>query len=148
MDQTPIQRLQSGDVPRMVGWYEPRLLLRVGIRTIISAVFGQYADQRLIQAATDVAPIETIVNRYNYSDVRSEDPERRVALGENGAFWVDYIADIGDGTGYFTKPLAKKTGPKGEVLAVDIQPEMIELLTNQMAAAGINIVAPISSGVM
>jgi hypothetical protein len=97
MDKTPIQRLQSGDVPGMVGWYEPRLLMRVGIRTMISAVFGQYADQRLIQAATDVAPIETIINRYNYSDVRSEDPERRVALGENGAYWVDYISDIGDG---------------------------------------------------
>ena len=81
----------------MVGWYEPALLARVGVRTIISSVFGQYADQRLIQAATDVAPIETIINRYNYSDVRSEDPERRVSIGENGAFWADYIADIGDG---------------------------------------------------
>jgi hypothetical protein len=97
MDKTPIQRLRSGEVPGMVGWYEPRLLARVGMRTIISSVFGQYADQRLIQAATDVAPIETIINRYNYSDVRSEDPDRRVALGENGAFWIDYIADIGDG---------------------------------------------------
>jgi hypothetical protein len=97
MDKTPIQRLQSGEMPGMVGWYEPRLLARVGVRTMISAVFGQYADQRLIQAATDVAPIETIINRYNYSDVRSDDPERRVTLGENGAFWIDYIADIGDG---------------------------------------------------
>jgi len=50
----------------------------------------------------------------------------------------DVIADIGAGTGYFTKRLAKKTGSKGEVLAVDIQPEMLELLTNQMAAAGIH----------
>jgi SAM-dependent methyltransferase len=49
----------------------------------------------------------------------------------------DVIADIGAGTGYFTRRLAKKTGPKGEVLAVDIQPEMLELLTNQMAAEGI-----------
>ena len=97
MDKTPIQRLQGGDVPGMVGWYEPRLLMRVGIRTLISAVFGQYADQRLIQAATDVAPIETIINRYNYADARNEDPDRRIAVGEDGAYWVDYIADIGDG---------------------------------------------------
>ena len=37
----------------MVKWYDPRLLARVGMRTIVSNVFGQYADQRLIQAATD-----------------------------------------------------------------------------------------------
>lgn len=55
----------------------------------------------------------------------------------------DVIADIGAGTGYFTRRLAKKTGPKGEVLAVDIQPEMIDLLTNQMAAAGITNVRPV-----
>ncbi len=97
MDKKPIQKLRDGELPGMVGWYEPQLLARVGVRTIISSVFGQYADQRLIQAATDVAPIETIINRYNFSDTRSEDPERRVALGENGAYWIDYIADIGDG---------------------------------------------------
>lgn len=96
-EKSPIEKLNSGEMPGLVGWYEPRLLARVGMRTIISSVFGQYADQRLIQAATDVAPIETIINRYNYSDIRSDDPERRVALGENGAFWIDYIADIGDG---------------------------------------------------
>jgi len=55
----------------------------------------------------------------------------------------DVIADIGAGTGYFTRRLAKKTGPKGTVLAVDIQTEMLELLTNQMAEAGITNVRPI-----
>ena len=55
----------------------------------------------------------------------------------------DVVADIGAGTGYFTRRLASKTGPKGEVLAVDIQPEMLELLTNQMAAAGIKNVKPV-----
>ena len=39
----------------MVSWYDPRLLARIGVRTIISSVFGQYADQRLIQAVTDPA---------------------------------------------------------------------------------------------
>jgi SAM-dependent methyltransferase len=55
----------------------------------------------------------------------------------------EVIADIGAGTGYFTKRLAQRTGSKGEVLAVDIQPEMLELLTNQVAAAGINNVRPV-----
>src|SRR6516162_2138359 len=33
-------------------------------------------------------------------------------------------ADIGAGTGYYTRRLAKLVGPKGRVYAVDIQPEM------------------------
>ena len=40
---------------------------------------------------------------------------------------TDVVADIGAGTGYFSFQLAKKV-PKGQVLAVDIQPEMIASL--------------------
>ena len=47
------------------------------------------------------------------------------------------IADIGAGTGYFSRRLAKKTGPHGKVLAVDIQSEMLELLQKNMTAAGL-----------
>src|SRR5687767_1458612 len=49
----------------------------------------------------------------------------------------DIIADIGAGTGYFARQLAKKVGPKGKVFAVDIQPEMIVFLTNRMAELSI-----------
>ena len=40
---------------------------------------------------------------------------------------TDVVADIGAGTGFFSFQLAKKV-PKGGVLAVDIQPEMIAAL--------------------
>lgn len=40
---------------------------------------------------------------------------------------TDVVADIGAGTGFFAFQLAKKV-PKGQVLAVDIQPEMIAAL--------------------
>lgn len=40
---------------------------------------------------------------------------------------TDVVADIGAGTGFFSFQLAKKV-PKGQVLAVDIQPEMITVL--------------------
>lgn len=55
----------------------------------------------------------------------------------------DVIADIGAGTGYFARQLAAKVGPAGKVFAVDIQPEMIVLLTNRMAALRITNVQAI-----
>lgn len=53
MEMSPLRQLRMGRLPRMVSWYDPRLLARIGIRTIVSSVFGQYADQRLMQAVTD-----------------------------------------------------------------------------------------------
>jgi ubiquinone/menaquinone biosynthesis C-methylase UbiE len=53
------------------------------------------------------------------------------------------VADIGAGTGYFTRRLSRKVGRAGLVLAVDIQPEMLDLLTNQMATLSITNVKPI-----
>ncbi|HSU56597.1 MAG TPA: class I SAM-dependent methyltransferase [Candidatus Dormibacteraeota bacterium] len=55
----------------------------------------------------------------------------------------DVVADIGAGTGYYTRRMAKLVGDKGTVYAVDIQQEMLYLLTNQMAKAGIKNVKPV-----
>ena len=55
----------------------------------------------------------------------------------------DVVADIGCGTGYFSRRLAKKVAPGGRVLGVDIQPEMLQILTNKMAEAGVTNVVPI-----
>jgi SAM-dependent methyltransferase len=58
----------------------------------------------------------------------------------------DAVADIGAGTGYFSRRIARLVGPTGKVFANDIQPEMLELLTNKMAADGIsNVVAVLGS---
>ncbi len=52
------------------------------------------------------------------------------------------VADIGAGTGYFSRRLARQVGPEGRVLAVDIQPEMLFILTNSAARLGLtNITA-------
>ena len=55
----------------------------------------------------------------------------------------DVVADIGCGTGYFSRRLAKKVAPGGRVLGVDIQPEMLQILTNKMAEAGVTNAVPI-----
>lgn len=46
------------------------------------------------------------------------------------------VADIGSGTGYFTFPMAKQV-PKGRVLAVDIQQEMLNIISARMASEGV-----------
>jgi ubiquinone/menaquinone biosynthesis C-methylase UbiE len=56
------------------------------------------------------------------------------------------VADIGAGTGYFTRRLAKSV-VHGRVYAVDIQPEMIEMLTNEMARLQVTNVTPVLSSI-
>lgn len=55
----------------------------------------------------------------------------------------EVAADIGAGTGYISRRLASKVGSRGKVLAVDIQPEMLNSLTNRMASLGITNVVPV-----
>jgi protein-L-isoaspartate O-methyltransferase len=55
----------------------------------------------------------------------------------------DAVADIGAGTGYYTRRLAKAVGPEGSVYAVEIQQEMLDLLTNKMAEINIHNVKPV-----
>lgn len=63
-----------------------------------------------------------------------ERPDMAVdALGLNP---TDTVADIGAGTGYMSFRMAQKV-PDGQVLAVDLQPEMIELLAEVCDEQGI-----------
>ena len=66
MEISPLRQLRMGKLPKMVSWYDPRLLARIGVRTIISTVFGQYADQRLMQAVTDPCDDKELCARYDY----------------------------------------------------------------------------------
>jgi len=48
------------------------------------------------------------------------------------------IADIGAGTGYYAWRIAQRVSAGGTVYAVDVQPEMIKLLEQQMARRGVS----------
>ena len=52
------------------------------------------------------------------------------------------VADIGAGTGYFTFPMAKQV-PEGRVLAVDIQQEMLNMISGRMASEGVSNIQPV-----
>src|SRR5947209_3762778 len=53
------------------------------------------------------------------------------------------VADIGAGTGYYTRRLAKAVGERGLVYAVEIQQEMLDLLTHKLATEKIFNVKPV-----
>lgn len=91
-----VSRLRRGELPQMVDWFDPKLLAKVGMRSVISATLGQYTDQRLIQAATDNVSEGALRVRYDYSPTSSH-PAEAIHPDANGAVWVDYIADLGDG---------------------------------------------------
>jgi ubiquinone/menaquinone biosynthesis C-methylase UbiE/protein tyrosine phosphatase (PTP) superfamily phosphohydrolase (DUF442 family) len=55
------------------------------------------------------------------------------------------IADIGAGTGLFTKLFAEATGPSGWVYAVDISPNFIEHIRTQLDKSGIGFASPVLS---
>ncbi len=53
------------------------------------------------------------------------------------------VADVGAGSGYFSFPMAQKVGPKGKVLAVDIQKEMLDLIRKRMKARKVTNIEPV-----
>jgi len=62
--------------------------------------------------------------------VKEEQPAKLLeALGLKPG---EVVADLGAGSGYFTFPLAQRVGPKGKVLAVEIQQEMLDIIKQKM----------------
>ncbi len=47
------------------------------------------------------------------------------------------VLEPGPGMGFFTLPMARMTGPSGRIIAVDIQPRMLESLRRRALKAGL-----------
>ncbi len=62
----------------MVNWYDPKQLAFTATKTVLSGVFGNFADRREMQAALDQE-----VKPFDYSNQEE--------------MWLDYISDLGDG---------------------------------------------------
>ncbi|HEY2204816.1 MAG TPA: hypothetical protein VGH99_10130 [Pseudonocardia sp.] len=72
-----------GFTPRpRVRWLAPGMLARTGVQVALSEVFGSFADRRETQATESAAPL----------DLTSAGDD-----AHGGEFWLDYVADIGDG---------------------------------------------------
>lgn len=62
-----------------------------------------------------------------------EDPSQMLKQLDLKAGMV--VCDMGCGNGFYSLTLAEQVGPKGKVLAVDIQPQMLQLLSRRAATA-------------
>jgi precorrin-6B methylase 2 len=57
------------------------------------------------------------------------------------------VADIGAGTGYYSRLMAKAVGPTGVVYAVDVQPQMVAMLKEVAAKPEFANIKPVLSSV-
>jgi SAM-dependent methyltransferase len=53
------------------------------------------------------------------------------------------VADVGAGVGYTSVKIAGRVGPKGTVLATDVQPEMLRMLRENASSLGVKNIKPI-----
>jgi ubiquinone/menaquinone biosynthesis C-methylase UbiE len=54
--------------------------------------------------------------------------------------FIDYgdtVVDLGCGPGFFTIPMARRVGPEGRVVAVDLQPPMLDHVRRKAARCGV-----------
>lgn len=71
-----------------------------------------------------------------------EQPDRVIAQMELKP--GDVVADIGVGTGFFARRMARRVAPGGVVHGVDVQPEMLELLKDYAVRDGVDdIIKPV-----
>lgn len=87
MQRTTLNELKG--YPGMVHWFDPVLLSKLLWNVILSGLFGQYADRRLIHAALDTVSPEELLRR--------PDLTKDLVKDKDGAVWIDYVADLGDG---------------------------------------------------
>lgn len=67
---------------------------------------------------------------------REEDPARLLEALELRE--GDVVADVGAGSGYHTFRIAPRVGPRGKVYAVDVQPEMVDVLRRRARAENVS----------
>ena len=80
-------------------------------------------------------------------DERQQEERGDLLLRELGLKPGMTVADVGAGTGYYARRMAPLVGSTGEVLAVDVQPQMIQMLTELAKKANLTNIKPILGAV-
>ena len=88
----------------------------------LAACGAEPEQPRFPKAHRDVAPI--VGDSFSTEDARDRLGEAEEVMALAGIKQGMWVADIGAGEGYYTIRLAPAVGPRGRVLAQDIQPEV------------------------
>lgn len=80
----------------MVRWLSPGQLAVTGLRAVLSGVFGSYTDRRELQAGLSELerPSQGAPNQVDFDGVVYDYSQHADAAT---GFWIDYVADLGDG---------------------------------------------------
>jgi hypothetical protein len=82
----------------MTSWFRPDVLAKLLWRVIVSDLFEQYADRRLIVAALDTVPDQELIERAQQFVPGKGNAEVWTLVQDlEGAIWIDFLADLGDG---------------------------------------------------
>ena len=73
--------------------------------------------------------------------VEQEQPER--VLDVMGLKPGDVVADVGCGSGYYARRMARRVQPGGAVYCEDIQPEMLDIMRQRAADEGVTGIEPV-----
>lgn len=116
----------------LMNTHEVKQLVRDAYRnvppTTATVAHKLYTDEELRGVpASAVNRSLGVANHLRYADIRA---------GET-------VLDIGCGGGIDTVIAARRTGPDGEVIALDFLPEMLERTTNAAAESGLHNVSPL-----
>jgi hypothetical protein len=88
---------------KMVDWMDPGQLAQTGLRAILSTTFGAYADKREVQAALFHGAFDARTKPVLASDSEGlveitpmPEPDGDYTEAKDD-FWIDFVADLGDG---------------------------------------------------
>jgi len=95
------------------------------------APYGTYLGRRIAPAMTHLAA-DWLIRGDRESE---EDPDRLLSHLDLKPGLL--VCDMGCGNGFYSLKIAKAIGPEGRVLAVDIQPEMLQLLSRRSIEANV-----------
>lgn len=102
---------------------------------LVVILFHQIVIRIILTSYPQLCPV-SIVRIIDNPIRRRVQPPKRVVD------WIDIqegmeVLEIGPGTGLFTIEAARRAGPKGNVYAIDIQPEVISMLDDRLQREGI-----------
>ncbi len=108
-----------------------RLALLLALVTGVGAAGAVRAGEPVFPApARPVAPI--VSDRWSNERARNDAGEARTVIAALGPLNGKTVADIGAGEGYYEAPLSRAVGPRGHVIAEDIDRATVDRLARRM----------------